>query len=107
MFDPERLIARLRALDWEVLRFTVAFAAVALLAVGGAAVVSLAAGVYADHVFVQREAQADFPAKAELRRLEDQELSNYGWADREAGLVRIPIDKAMALEVQAARKAGK
>jgi len=37
---------------------------------------------------------------AVLRQWEDQELSHYGWIDRKAGVVRIPIDRAMDLIVQ-------
>lgn len=32
-----------------------------------------------------------------LRRSEDETLSTYGWVDRNAGIVRIPIDRAMDL----------
>ncbi len=32
---------------------------------------------------------------AELRNLEDSELTSYGWVDRSTGRVRIPIDNAM------------
>ena len=34
---------------------------------------------------------------AELRAREDLELNSYGWIDKRAGLVRIPIDRAMEL----------
>ena len=34
---------------------------------------------------------------AELRAAEDAELKSYGWIDRKAGTVRIPIDRAMQL----------
>lgn len=34
---------------------------------------------------------------AELRAAEDDELNSYGWIDRKAGTVRIPIDRAMQL----------
>ena len=33
----------------------------------------------------------------ELRAAEDQQLSTYGWADKQIGTVRIPIDRAMDL----------
>jgi hypothetical protein len=36
----------------------------------------------------------------DLRAQEDQLLTNYGWVDRNAGVVRIPIDEAMKLTVQ-------
>jgi hypothetical protein len=32
-----------------------------------------------------------------LRRAEDQTLSSYGWVDRKAGIVQIPIERAMDL----------
>jgi len=35
-----------------------------------------------------------------LRRHEDEILNSYGWVDQKAGVVRIPIDKAMDLLVQ-------
>jgi hypothetical protein len=35
-----------------------------------------------------------------LRAEEEAALTTYGWADRNAGTVRIPIDKAMSLTVQ-------
>src|ERR1700746_2989370 len=34
---------------------------------------------------------------AELRDAEDADLNSYGWIDRNAGTVRIPIDRAMQL----------
>ena len=33
----------------------------------------------------------------ELRASEDAVLNTYGWVDRQSGVVRIPIDRAMAL----------
>lgn len=35
-----------------------------------------------------------------LREREDRLLSTYGWTDRKAGIVRIPIDRAMELQLQ-------
>lgn len=32
---------------------------------------------------------------AALRRQEDERLSGWGWADRRAGLARVPIERAM------------
>lgn len=32
-----------------------------------------------------------------MREVEDGVLNSYGWTDRDAGIVRIPIDRAMAL----------
>lgn len=38
------------------------------------------------------------PTDLELtRQKEDEMLNSYGWVDREAGVVRIPIDRAMDL----------
>ena len=36
----------------------------------------------------------------QLRAREDAILNNYGWVDREAGIVRIPIERAMELVVE-------
>jgi hypothetical protein len=36
----------------------------------------------------------------ELRNREDEILRNYGWVDRNAGVVRLPIDRAMELIVE-------
>ena len=36
----------------------------------------------------------------ELHTQEDQTLSTYGWMDRNKGVVRIPIDRAMELQLQ-------
>jgi hypothetical protein len=41
---------------------------------------------------------------AALRAAEDETLGGYGWVDRPAGVVRIPIDRAMTL---VAREAGR
>jgi small-conductance mechanosensitive channel len=35
----------------------------------------------------------------ELREAEDRALTTYGWVDRNAGVVRIPIEQAMKLTV--------
>jgi hypothetical protein len=35
-----------------------------------------------------------------LRETEDRVLTTYGWVDRNAGIVRIPIDEAMKLVVE-------
>jgi hypothetical protein len=35
-----------------------------------------------------------------LRQSEDQILNTYGWVDRNAGVVRIPIEQAMKLTVE-------
>jgi len=36
----------------------------------------------------------------DLRNAEDERLDSYGWVDRNAGVVRIPIDEAMKLTLQ-------
>jgi hypothetical protein len=36
----------------------------------------------------------------ELHSAEDQTLSTYGWVDKKKGIVRIPIDRAMELQLQ-------
>jgi len=36
----------------------------------------------------------------ELHSQEDRILSTYGWMDKKAGVVRIPIDRAMELQLQ-------
>jgi len=43
---------------------------------------------------LQANAAADL---AEMRKAEDRILSTYGWVDRAAGIVRLPIDRAMDL----------
>jgi hypothetical protein len=35
-----------------------------------------------------------------LRAEEDRTLSTYGWVDKKTGVVRIPIDRAMELQLQ-------
>jgi|SRR5579864_2390966 len=36
----------------------------------------------------------------ELHSQEDKLLTTYGWTDKDKGMVRIPIDRAMELELQ-------
>lgn len=36
----------------------------------------------------------------EMRRTEDAVLNSYGWVDRGAGIVRVPIDRAITLLAQ-------
>lgn len=36
----------------------------------------------------------------ELHSLEDKLLTTYGWADKNTGVVRIPIDRAMEIQLQ-------
>lgn len=38
---------------------------------------------------------------ADLRTQDQQELTTYGWIDQGKGVVRLPIDRAMELEVRA------
>jgi hypothetical protein len=33
----------------------------------------------------------------ELRTREDQEMTSYAWVDRQAGLIRLPVDRALEL----------
>jgi len=40
------------------------------------------------------------PELVSLRKLETETLGAYAWRDREAGVVRIPIERAMNLLVQ-------
>jgi hypothetical protein len=46
---------------------------------------------------LQTEPREDLAA---LRAREDETLRSYGWVDRNAGVVRIPIDRAMELTLQ-------
>jgi hypothetical protein len=36
----------------------------------------------------------------DLRTKEDSVLSSYGWSDKQAGIVRVPVDRAMELMLQ-------
>lgn len=36
----------------------------------------------------------------QLHAQEDRTLSTYGWVDKKGGVVRIPIDRAMALQLE-------
>jgi hypothetical protein len=36
----------------------------------------------------------------EMREIEEQMLNNYGWVNKQGGLVRIPIDRAMELVLE-------
>jgi len=36
----------------------------------------------------------------ELHTQEDRALTTYGWADKKSGVVRIPLDRAMELQLQ-------
>ena len=46
---------------------------------------------------LQIDEQGDLKA---MREAEEDQLATYGWIDRRAGIVRIPIDRAMALLVE-------
>jgi hypothetical protein len=46
---------------------------------------------------LQTEPREDLAA---LRAREEETLRSYGWVDRNAGVVRIPIDRAMELTLQ-------
>lgn len=37
---------------------------------------------------------------AELRAKESHQLTSYGWVDQKAGVVQLPIDRAMELTLQ-------
>lgn len=39
-------------------------------------------------------------ALRQLHAQEDHTLSTYGWTDKKAGVVRIPIDRAMELQLE-------
>jgi hypothetical protein len=41
---------------------------------------------------------------ARLRAEEDARLNGYGWVDKRAGVVRIPIERAMVLMVEREKK---
>ena len=48
-----------------------------------------------------RQTPIEGPAEGQQLRAEQrQQLDSFGWADRSRGLVRIPIDEAMRLELQ-------
>ena len=42
------------------------------------------------------------PVLLKLNEYEEAQLTTYGWADEEKGVVRIPIDRAMTLMVEEA-----
>jgi hypothetical protein len=89
------------------------------LAIVAAIVLAISIGVF--RFFVERPVQAppnpmaaenpEFPPAPriedhpsteleQLRESEDHTLTTYGWVDRKAGTVRIPIDRAMELQLQ-------
>jgi hypothetical protein len=91
----------------------------AVLALVGAVVLALSVGVF--RFFSERPVEAppnpmaivapEFPPAPrievapsieyqQLRAEEDRILSTYGWVDRKAGTTRIPIDRAIDLQLQ-------
>lgn len=42
----------------------------------------------------------------EVRAADEEKLNTYGWVDREAGIVRIPVERAMELELAQLREQG-
>jgi len=91
----------------------------AALAVVAAFVLCISIGLF--HFFVARPAEApanpmasarapfppaprieDHPAMEleQLRAYEQQVLSTYGWVDKKTGVVRIPIERAMKLQLE-------
>jgi len=99
-----------------VVAFAVALATVCVMIFGAVRVMNTAFARYRP-----QPVTAEFPLAAEsLRRLppeprlqtdprddlkhlrdgEDRALGSYGWVDRDAGVVRIPIDQAMRLIVE-------
>ena len=44
------------------------------------------------------------PALLDLRAQEGQVLGSYGWVDKEKGIVRIPVERAMDLLLEEARR---
>lgn len=46
---------------------------------------------------LQEHPAIDLP---ELRSEEDKILSTYGWTDKDKGIVRVPIDRAMELQLE-------
>ncbi len=52
---------------------------------------------------LEEEMRAEVRLKnlAELRAANEEQLTTYGWVDKAKGVVRIPIERAMALELDA------
>jgi hypothetical protein len=90
-----------------------------LLRFGGGLVIALVAtvllmlGFY--HLFVSRRPPAHeekpqtniYQQLRDLHRDEDAALGRYGWVDRKAGIVRIPIDRAIELVAEKPDRFGK
>lgn len=56
--------------------------------------------VVRDDVMQARVYSVRDPRLQELRDTETKELTTYGWVDKDKGIVRIPIDRAMDLLVR-------
>ena len=62
------------------------------------ATTGLATGAFNDdgiHTAAQREKNL-----AELRKKQAEQATTYGWVDQKAGVVRLPIDRAIELTAQ-------
>jgi hypothetical protein len=59
----------------------------------------LAAGVHKDPPTPNLQYQP-FKDIYQLRQLETEKLTSYGWVDKEGGVTRIPIDRAMEVMLQ-------
>jgi hypothetical protein len=80
----------------------------------GLVVVQFAIGRFFTHFERERPAATKItPAEnlyqqlRDLRGREDTALESYGWVDREAGIVRIPIDRAIGLVAARGSRFGK
>lgn len=56
--------------------------------------------VVRNDVVQERVLSVKDPRLQELHTLENEELTTYGWVDKDQGVVRIPIDRAMDLVVK-------
>lgn len=82
--------------------------AVMLLGVASALVLMLAVGVFLQGWAERRLAEEErikvfdrsYPELEAYRQEQEQQLAEYFWIDEEAGLVHLPIDRAMALVVE-------
>lgn len=105
--EHERRDVNIRAILWSLVGIAITVGIVCLVVFG------------MFQVFEKREAAFDIPPSpvadssvapplprlqaapaidmAVFRRFEDSLLSGYGWVDRPAGIVHIPVDSAMAL----------
>ncbi len=53
---------------------------------------------------VVTDAANQFPSAAELRAKEAEVLNSYGWVNQEAGVVRVPVDRAAELVIEELNK---